>query len=79
MSSSVYLHPGAMAILQYSAHKSCHERVSHARSQQNFKEIGPEKKFLLSHNNQNTKCTEQRNILKPVRKKVQVTYKGRPI
>jgi hypothetical protein len=55
------------------------ELVSHARSLQNSKEIGPEKKFLLSHNNQNTKCTEQRNILKPVRKKVQVTYKGRPI
>jgi hypothetical protein len=39
--------------------------------------MGPEKKLLLSHN-KNTKCTEQR-ILKAVRGKGQVTYKGRPI
>jgi hypothetical protein len=32
----------------------------------------------LSYNNQNTKCTKQR-ILKAVREKGQVTYKGRPI
>jgi hypothetical protein len=40
--------------------------------------MGPEKKFLLTHNNQNNKCTKYR-ILKAVREKVQVTYKGRPI
>ena len=33
---------------------------------------------LLSHNNQNTKSTEQR-ILKAAREKDQVTYKCRPI
>ena len=32
----------------------------------------------MSYNNQNTKCTKQR-ILKAVREKGQVTYKGRPI
>jgi hypothetical protein len=32
----------------------------HKRSLQNTKQIGPEKKFLLLHNNQNTKWTEQR-------------------
>ena len=26
--------------------------------------FGPEKKFLLSHNNQNTKCTKQRQNIK---------------
>jgi hypothetical protein len=35
-------------------------------------------KFLLSHNNQNTKCTKQKK-LKAVRERGQVTYKGRPI
>ena len=35
-------------------------------------------KILASHNNQNTKHTEQR-ILKAVRGKGQVTYKSRPI
>ena len=37
-----------------------------------------EKKFFPSHNSQNTKCTKQR-ILKAVKEKGQVTYKGRPI
>jgi hypothetical protein len=31
------------------------------------------------HNNQNTKCTKQRMNIKSIRKKGQVTYKGRPI
>jgi hypothetical protein len=35
-------------------------------------------KFLPSHNSQNTKCKKQR-ILKAVREKDQLTYKGRPI
>ena len=34
------------------------------RSLQNTNQIGPEKKFLPSHNNQNTKCTEQRKNIK---------------
>ena len=38
----------------------------------------PEKKILLSHNNQNTKHTEQR-ILKAAREKGQITHNGRPI
>ena len=50
----------------------------HTRGIQNSKQIGWEKKFLLSHNSQNSKCTRQR-ILKAVRGKGQVTYKGRPI
>ncbi|EDL00072.1 mCG144886, partial [Mus musculus] len=50
----------------------------HTRSLQNSKKTGPEKKFFLSYNNQNTKCTKQR-MLKAVREKGQVIYKGRPI
>ena len=41
--------------------------------------MGPEKKILSSHNNQNTKCTEQRTYIKAAREKIQVTYKGRSI
>ena len=41
--------------------------------------MGSENKILLSHNNQNTKCIEQRKNIKHVRAKGQVTYKGRPI
>ena len=37
------------------------------------------KKFLLSHNNQNTKCTKHRKNIKSSRGKGQVTYKGTPI
>jgi len=29
---------------------------------QNSKKIGPEEKFLLPHNSQNTKCKKRRNI-----------------
>ena len=40
----------------------------------------PEKKIFLSHNYQNTKCTEQRKNIKNCKgKKDQVIYKGRPI
>ena len=39
--------------------------------------LDQKKKFLLSHNNQNTKCKGR--ILKAVREKGQVTYKGKPI
>ena len=35
--------------------KDAHE---HTRSLQNSKYTGPEKKFLLTHNNQNNKCTK---------------------
>ena len=39
------------------------------------KEIPPD-----THNNQNNKCTKKKDrILKAVREKGQVTYKGRPI
>jgi hypothetical protein len=38
-----------------------------------------QKKILPSHNNQNTKYTKQERILKAIRGKGQVTYKGRPI
>ena len=41
--------------------------------------MGSEKKILSSHNNQNTKCTEQRTNIKAAREKIQVTYKGRSI
>jgi hypothetical protein len=44
----------------------------------NYKQIGTEKKFLLSHDNQNTKCTTQR-LLKRIREKCQATCKGRSI
>ena len=37
-----------------------------------------QKKILLSYNSRNTKCTKQR-ILKAVRGKGPITYKGRPI
>jgi hypothetical protein len=36
-------------------------------------------KFLPSHDNQNTKCTEQRKDIKSSKGKSQVTYKGSPI
>jgi hypothetical protein len=39
---------------------------THLRSLQKPNYIGPEKKFLLSHNSQDNKCTKQR-ILKIVR------------
>jgi hypothetical protein len=39
----------------------------------------PERKLLLNHNNQNNKCTKKGRILKAVREKGQITYKGRPI
>jgi hypothetical protein len=38
-----------------------------------------QKKFLLTHNNQNNKALSRDRILKAVREKGQVTYKGRPI
>ena len=41
----------------------------YAGSLQNSKQIGPEKKLLLSHNNQNTKCTKQRKNIKSSRGK----------
>jgi hypothetical protein len=43
--------------------------------------IRPEKKILLSNNNQNTKCIEQqqKNIKSYKGKKSQVTHKGGPI
>ena len=56
--------------------RNAHE---HARRLQNCKQTRPEKTFLLSYNSQNTKCAKQRKILKAVREKDQVTYKGRPI
>jgi hypothetical protein len=40
---------------------------------------GPEKKFLPSHNNKNSKCTKQRKNFKSSMGKSQVTYKGRPL
>ena len=40
------------------------EAHEHTRSLQNSKQTGPEKKFLLSYNNQNTKCTKQRKNIK---------------
>ena len=40
--------------------------------------MGPERKFFLSHNNQNTKMHKTKNI-KISKGKMQVTYKGRPI
>jgi len=36
-----------------------------------------EKKIHSSHNNQNTKCTEQWKNIKSCKGKAQVTYKGR--
>jgi hypothetical protein len=36
----------------------------HTRSLQNSKYFGQEKKFLPSHNNQNTKCRKQRKNIK---------------
>jgi hypothetical protein len=41
--------------------------------------IGPQKKFLPSHNNQNTKCTKQRKTIKGTKGKCQETYKDRPV
>jgi len=46
---------------------------------QNIKQMGPENKSHLSHNNSNTKCTEQRKSIEAVRKKGHVPYKGRSI
>jgi hypothetical protein len=37
------------------------------------------KEILPSHYNQNTKCTKKERLLKAVRRKGQVTCKGRPI
>jgi hypothetical protein len=39
----------------------------------------PKEKILSSHNNQNTKLTEQRKNNKSNKEKGQVTYIGRPI
>jgi hypothetical protein len=50
----------------------------HTRSLHNSKYTGLEKKFLLTHDNLNNKCTKY-GILKAVREKGQVTYKGRTI
>ena len=33
------------------------------------KQTGPEQKYFLSHNNQNTKCTKQRKNIKSSKKK----------
>ena len=41
--------------------------------------IGPEKKIVLSHNNENNKCTEQRKDIKSCRGKCQIPYKDRPL
>ena len=38
---------------------------------------GPEKKFLPSHNNQTPNAQNKERILKVVKEKGQVTYKGR--
>ena len=38
----------------------------HTRSLQNFKQTGPGQKVLLAQNNQNTKCTKQRKIIKSI-------------
>ena len=57
------------------------ERDTHeyTRSLQNSKQTRPEKKFLLTHNNQNTKCTkqQQKKNIKSNKGKYRVTYKGR--
>lgn len=50
----------------------------HTRSIQDINQFGLEKKILLPHNNQNIKCTEER-ILKDIRGKGQIIYKGRSI
>jgi hypothetical protein len=47
--------------LLYDKERDAHE---HIRNLQNSKYIVPEKKFLLSHNSQNTKCTKQRQYIK---------------
>jgi hypothetical protein len=50
------------------------------RAYRNIDQIGPEKKVLPPHNNQNTKYTKQRKNFKCSKgKKIQVTYKGRCI
>jgi hypothetical protein len=41
--------------------------------------MGTEKKILSTHNNQNTKSTNQRKNIKSCKGKGQVIYKGRPI
>jgi len=44
-------------------------KVKGTRSLQNTKQIGPEKRILLLHNNQNTKYTEQRKNFKSSKRK----------
>ena len=41
--------------------------------------MGPEKKFLPSHTNQNTKCEFKERISKAIKEKGKVTYKGKTI
>ena len=59
-------------------HKKHTEHHTYMQNIQNTKQIGPEKKVLLHHNNQNSKHIEQRKIgkLKAVRQKDKVTHKG---
>jgi len=41
--------------------------------------MGPEEKLVLSHNTPTPNAQNKERILKAVRRKSQVTYKGRPI
>jgi hypothetical protein len=41
--------------------------------------MGPEKRIILSHSNQDTKHRQQRKNIKSCKGKGQETYKGRPI
>ena len=41
--------------------------------------MGPEKRILSLHDNQNTQCKRQRKNIKSCKEKGQVTYKGRLI
>ena len=59
--ASKYLQQNYRRKLPYPKERDAHE---HTRSLQNAKETGPEKKFLPSHNNQNTDCTKQRKNIK---------------
>jgi hypothetical protein len=41
--------------------------------------MGPKKIILMSHNYENTKCTEQRKNIQRWKEKEQIKYIGRPI
>ena len=51
----------------------------YTKSLQNSKQTGPQQNYLLSHNTQNPNVLNKERILRAVREKGQVTYKGRPI